>query len=219
MTSSTPCPPWPWSNATGPMLACRWLINPEWAPLLDGNPHVDEVIDFPRRAFRGLGSAAAAARWAIRLRRALRGSRAGFPRPAAQRADLPALPRARGPHRRALRCSRRRPLFLRHRGRCLAASPRRRSLSRARGQPRHHHFDPTRVAPARRTAAPAGYRSPSSSSIPSRGAAENHLSPADVRDFCHALAPHPVVLAGRGSISPSARKTSRTSSTTPPFRN
>lgn len=31
----------------------RWLINPEWAPLLEGNPHVDEVVIFPRGQFRG----------------------------------------------------------------------------------------------------------------------------------------------------------------------
>ena len=37
-----------WPNAH-----LRWLINPEWAPLLDGNPHVDEVVLFPRGQFRG----------------------------------------------------------------------------------------------------------------------------------------------------------------------
>ncbi len=32
----------------------RWLVNPEWAPLLEGNPYVDEVLIFPRQEFRGL---------------------------------------------------------------------------------------------------------------------------------------------------------------------
>jgi ADP-heptose:LPS heptosyltransferase len=32
----------------------RWLVNPEWAPLLEGNPYVDEVLIFPRQKFRGL---------------------------------------------------------------------------------------------------------------------------------------------------------------------
>lgn len=32
----------------------RWLVNPEWAPLLEGNPYVDEVLIFPRQQFRGL---------------------------------------------------------------------------------------------------------------------------------------------------------------------
>ena len=31
-----------------------WIVNTEWAPLLAGNPFVDEVIDFPRRDFRGI---------------------------------------------------------------------------------------------------------------------------------------------------------------------
>lgn len=31
-----------------------WLINPEWAPLLEGNPNIDRVIPFPRKSFRGL---------------------------------------------------------------------------------------------------------------------------------------------------------------------
>ncbi len=36
-----------------PEARLRWLINPEWAPLLDGNPHVDETIIFPRHELRG----------------------------------------------------------------------------------------------------------------------------------------------------------------------
>jgi ADP-heptose:LPS heptosyltransferase len=38
---------WPGSRLT-------WLVNPEWAPLLEGNPYVDEVVIFPRGKFRGL---------------------------------------------------------------------------------------------------------------------------------------------------------------------
>jgi heptosyltransferase I len=33
-----------------------WVINPEWAPLLRGNPDVDHVHIFPRGDFRGLGA-------------------------------------------------------------------------------------------------------------------------------------------------------------------
>ena len=50
-----------------PKTRLQWLINSEWAPLLEGNPYVDEILDFPRRAFRGLGAPVAAARWAARL--------------------------------------------------------------------------------------------------------------------------------------------------------
>ncbi|EDY20904.1 glycosyl transferase family 9 [Chthoniobacter flavus Ellin428] len=38
-----------WPNAR-----LRWLVNPEWAPLLEGNPDIDETLIFPRQQFRGL---------------------------------------------------------------------------------------------------------------------------------------------------------------------
>jgi len=31
----------------------RWMVNPEWAPLLEGNPCIDEILLFPRGQFRG----------------------------------------------------------------------------------------------------------------------------------------------------------------------
>jgi len=31
----------------------RWIVNPEWAPLLEGNPDVDELVPFPRRELSG----------------------------------------------------------------------------------------------------------------------------------------------------------------------
>ena len=34
-----------------------WVINPEWAPLLRGNPDIDHVHIFPRGEIRGLGAA------------------------------------------------------------------------------------------------------------------------------------------------------------------
>ncbi len=44
---------------------CRftWLVNSEWAPLLDGNPDIDEVISFPRQKFRGPRGWLNLARW------------------------------------------------------------------------------------------------------------------------------------------------------------
>ncbi|MDP9292095.1 MAG: lipopolysaccharide heptosyltransferase, partial [Verrucomicrobiota bacterium] len=33
-----------------------WVINPEFTPLLRGNPDVDHVHVFPRGEFRGLGA-------------------------------------------------------------------------------------------------------------------------------------------------------------------
>ncbi len=31
-----------------------WLVNPEWAPLLEDNQHIDRIIEFPRSQFRGI---------------------------------------------------------------------------------------------------------------------------------------------------------------------
>ncbi len=36
-----------------PHLSLRWLCNPEWTPLLEGNSDIAEVIPFPRGQFRG----------------------------------------------------------------------------------------------------------------------------------------------------------------------
>ena len=51
-----------------PQARIRWLVNTEWAPLLAGNPHIDEVIEFPRRDFRGVRGAMRIGPWARRLR-------------------------------------------------------------------------------------------------------------------------------------------------------
>lgn len=40
-----------------------WVINPEFAPLLRGNPDVDHVHIFPRDDFRGLGAPSSLGRW------------------------------------------------------------------------------------------------------------------------------------------------------------
>ncbi len=41
-------------RAHWPESEIAWLINPEWAPLLEGHPDVTRIIEFPRRQFRGL---------------------------------------------------------------------------------------------------------------------------------------------------------------------
>jgi ADP-heptose:LPS heptosyltransferase len=51
-----------------PQAHLSWLINPEWAPLLEGNPHVDKVILFPRQKFRGLRGIFRTVPWARELR-------------------------------------------------------------------------------------------------------------------------------------------------------
>jgi len=50
-----------------PEARLRWLINPEWAPLLEGNPHVDEVVIFPRGQFRGIAGLMKIPAWANQM--------------------------------------------------------------------------------------------------------------------------------------------------------
>ena len=46
----------------------RWVVNPEWAPILAGNPDIDEVIEFPRERFRGIAGWSRLPRWIRGLR-------------------------------------------------------------------------------------------------------------------------------------------------------
>ena len=47
----------------------RWLINPEFAPLLEGNSDIDGVVVFPRGQFRGLAGLGRFVRWLSGMRR------------------------------------------------------------------------------------------------------------------------------------------------------
>jgi len=51
-----------------PASRLRWIANTEWLPLLEGNPDLDEAIEFPRRQFRGVAGALKIAPWAQALR-------------------------------------------------------------------------------------------------------------------------------------------------------
>lgn len=55
-------------RARWPQARLRWLVNPEWAPLLEGNTDIDEVIEFPRQRFRGILGWLALPRWVRKLR-------------------------------------------------------------------------------------------------------------------------------------------------------
>ena len=54
-----------------PRAQITWVINPEWAPLLRGNPDVNHVHIFPRGDFTGLGAPAGFLAW-LRLTKQLR---------------------------------------------------------------------------------------------------------------------------------------------------
>jgi ADP-heptose:LPS heptosyltransferase len=55
-------------RAKFPGARLTWMVNPEWAPLLHGNPQIDETLVFPRADFRGPRGWLRFARW----RRALK---------------------------------------------------------------------------------------------------------------------------------------------------
>lgn len=55
-----------------PHLKLRWVCNPEWMPILEGNADLAEVIPFPRREFRGPIGMAKFFMWARRLNAAER---------------------------------------------------------------------------------------------------------------------------------------------------
>lgn len=52
-----------------PDIRVSWVIDPRWAPLLEGNPGVADVVHFPRESFRGAAGFFRAVRWYAGLRR------------------------------------------------------------------------------------------------------------------------------------------------------
>ena len=185
-----------------PAAHLRWLINPEWAPLLDGNPHVDEIVLFPRGQFRGPAGWARIPGWAKKI--------------AAGKADL--VLDFQGLLRSALIARL-----------CRADGGRIVGLSDAREGARHFYDQTVDVSgkahavarylalvaslgidtaaplegPLPQGSAPAGFddAQPFVLLHPfSRGAGKS-LTATEVADFCRALAPHRIVLAGRTDIA------------------
>jgi ADP-heptose:LPS heptosyltransferase len=50
-----------------PHLEIRWMCNPEWMPLLEGNPDITEIVPFPRGEFKGPSAAPKLYSWARAL--------------------------------------------------------------------------------------------------------------------------------------------------------
>jgi ADP-heptose:LPS heptosyltransferase len=53
---------------TWPKARLRWLVNPEWAPVLEGNPDIDELIPFPRRELAGISGIPRQIQWLRKMR-------------------------------------------------------------------------------------------------------------------------------------------------------
>jgi ADP-heptose:LPS heptosyltransferase len=56
-------------RAKFPHAHLTWMVNPEWAPLLEGNPHLNETLIFPRADFRGPRGWLRFGRWRRELKR------------------------------------------------------------------------------------------------------------------------------------------------------
>ena len=184
-----------------PQARLRWLINPEWAPLLEGNPHVDEVVIFPRQELRGVRGFLRVGPWAKGLR-------------ARGRADL--VLDFQGLLRSALIAK----VCRAERGQIVGLSDAREGARlfydrRADVRGIAHAVDrylalvaslgidpaPPLEWPLPPGSAPAGFEHPEPFILLhpfSRGAGKS-LTPADVAAFCRAVAPHRVVLAGRSN--------------------
>ncbi len=185
-----------------PRAHLRWLVNPEWAPLLDGHPHVDEVVHFPRGQFRGPAGWARVPGWAKKI--------------AARKADL--VLDFQGLLRSALI------------GRlCRAAGGRVIGLADAREGARHFYDETVDVSgqahavdrylalvaalgidiavprewPLPAGTPPAGFDATAPFLLLhpfSRGAGKS-LTAGEVGEFTHRVAPHRVVLAGRSDVA------------------
>jgi heptosyltransferase-1 len=177
----------------------RWLVNSEWAPLLEGNPHVDEVVIFPRKELRGGRGLLRTVSWARGLRGQVRADLVLDFQGLLRSALISKLCRAEGGHivglsdgREGSRC------FYDHVvpvGEIDHAVDRYLALVAALGIDISPPLE--WLLPA--GSAPAGFTGDQSFILLhpfSRGAGKS-LAAADVATFCRAVAPRHVVLVGR----------------------
>jgi heptosyltransferase I len=184
-----------------PQARLSWLVNPEWAPILAENQDVNEVIEFPRERFRGLSGIMRLPGWIRALRERVKPDitldfqglfRSGF------------IARRSGGQVWGTSDSREfARLFHDH---VVPVPP--------RHEPLHSVLRCLTLAAALGcdTSGPPAWRLPAGTApragLPprfvllhpfSRGAGKS-LSGVEVAAFCRALAPTPVVLAGRADV-------------------
>ena len=182
-----------------PAAQLRWLINPEWAPLLAGNPQVDEAIIFPRHEFRGPRGLLRSLAWVQALRRRVRPDLTLDFQGLLRSALIAKACRRAGGRIVGLSDAREGACFFYDetadvRGK-LHAVDRYLALVAVLG------IDPVLPLewPLPQGSPPTGFdpREPCILFHPfSRGAGKS-LTPAEVAEFCRALAPRRIVLAGR----------------------
>ena len=184
-----------------PEARLRWLVNPEWAPLLEGNPDVFETVLFPRGEFRGLAGLTGIPAWAKMMRREQRADltldfqgllRSALIARLCCRGEIVGLSDAREGAR-----------FLYHRSADVRGIAH--AVDRYLALVTRLGIEITNPLewPLPAGAPPEGFsfEAPFILLHPfSRGAGKS-LSVRDTQDFCRAVAPWPVVLAGRTAES------------------
>jgi len=179
-----------------------WLVNTEWAPLLEGAPFLERIVRFPRREFAGPQGWLAARAWADRELRTHSYDLA---------VDFQGLLRSAALARRSgaaevvgFRRAREGAKWFYHRRVDVADWDRRHAVDRNLALAAAHGADTADVD----FDLPAGDPVPLVSAGPGeeRGAILLHpfsrgegksLAPAEVRELCRRLAPRPVWLVGR----------------------
>lgn len=184
-------------HLAAPSAKIDWLVNTEWVPLLEGTPFLDRVVAFPRRELRGLGGLFRARTWAKRELQPhgydLAVDFQGLFRSAwlARRSGAPVAGFRR--NREGAGC------FYHHKADVpdwerRHAVDRNLALVASLGA---EVADPVFELPA--GSPPAALPSPPPAPVVlhpfSRGTGKS-LSPAEVVELCHLLAPHPVLLVG-----------------------
>lgn len=182
----------------------RWIANTEWLPLLAGNPHIDEAIEFPRREFRGVRGALKIAPWARALRERVQADLVLDFQGLLRSALIAKL--CRGEKTRVLGLSDAREGARLFYDEIVDTTPCEHAVDRYLALAARTTGGPPVPAQNLEWPLPAGTPVAAISDEPfillhpfSRGAGKS-LSESDVLAFCRAAAPHQVVIAGRADV-------------------
>lgn len=185
----------------------RWLVNTEWAPLLAGNPHLDDIIEFPRRHFRGIGGALRIAPWARALRERIQPDLILDYQGLLRSALISKLCRSQGTRVLGLSDAREGSRFFYDEvtdvSGCAHAVDRYLALTRLATVGGQEQPTGELSWPLPQGTPPAGFQPEDRFVVLhpfSRGAGKS-LTPEQVTDFCRALAGHQVVIAGRADVT------------------
>ena len=184
---------------TYPTARLRWLINPEWAPLLADNPDVDDVVLFPRQEFKGIRGGFRFATWARVLRRNVRADLILDVQGLLRSALISRLCRASGGKIIGLSDAREGSRFFYDRVTDVSGKPHAVDRYLAMVDSLDASSGTEMEWPLPLGSAPSGFSAcePFVLLHPfSRGAGKS-LSLSDIADFCAALAPQKIVVAGR----------------------